>query len=482
MLLHVSACLSTARFAPQAQFVNKAFHTLSHMVSFAPDDTPEGFLPPWEIAKAFAFHTVLQKAAELLASTPSDLVGERVDDYIAKQLTLKGGGQPCSRGVRKVIARCREPAWYPGKPSDHSKTAGRKPIYTEHQKDEVARVAMDLKRKLIAPTPRRVRARLPEVTRRADTGGRMSKQTVARIFVVRCYDVEEDDPWQYLPCVSQDVLPLELLPLRVKAAKHILGMTTATSWRSHVAIDPCYSLLSKTQERLEEQKVAAMGKNRWQSKGARRIGCNLRGPATNNTQKGSNVTRVDWTPIFARGKVSIYVVEADAARSDESLPKKLADAANLAKFVRAVLPKQLEKMKAQHGWSDLPRVLVHDKASYMVTAYHERLHVTFAAALHEAGFRSWVGDSTEWLVKKFGDMYLHETVIAHIRRLLDNDFAANKLFETPNQFRVRMKKVEDHLNSDAFASPGGMGLEGLARELRARCEDMILRKGERLPK
>ena len=313
----------------------------------------------------------------------------------------------------------------------------------------------------------------------------MSNQTIHRIFSTRCYDETEDDPWQYLTCVSQDVLPSELPPLRVEAAHHILRTTTATTWRSHVAVDPCYTLLAKTFARQEEQKVAAMGKRKWMSKGSRRVGCNPRAPATTATQKGQDVTRVDWTPIFARGKVRIYVVDVEAAQNNESLPKKLADAANLGKFVRSVLPTELERMKAKHGWHDVPHVVVHDKASYMVTSQHERLHVGFAAALQEAGFRSWVGDSTDstaWLVKKFGDIYLHETLIAHIRRLLDNDFAANRLFESPSHFRERMQKVEDHLNSDAFASPSGMGLAGLARELRPRCEELIKRKGQRLPK
>ena len=43
-------------------------------VSFAPDDTPDGELPPWEVAKAFAFKVVLDKVAEtrkLIANPPS---------------------------------------------------------------------------------------------------------------------------------------------------------------------------------------------------------------------------------------------------------------------------------------------------------------------------------------------------------------------------------------------------------------------------
>eukprot|EP00973_Karenia_brevis_P014675 2001888-Karenia_brevis.AAC.1 len=81
---------------------------------------------------------------------------------------------------------------------------------------------------------------------------------------------------------------------------------------SHVAIDPCYSLLPNSLERQEEQQVAALGKNRFMSPGSRRQGINLRGPATANTQKGGDVTRVDWTVVFARGRLAIYVVDQAA--------------------------------------------------------------------------------------------------------------------------------------------------------------------------
>ena len=74
------------------------------------------------------------------------------------------------------------------------------------------------------------------------------------------------------------------------------------------------------------------------------------------------------------------------------------------------------------------------------------------------------------------------TTVAHIRRLLDTDFVATKIHESPPQFKQRMKRVEDHLNSDAFAAPNGTGLLGLAKELRSRCEEVIRRKGQRIPK
>ena len=55
------------------------------MASFSPDDTRDGELPPWEVAKAYAFKIVLDKVAETLGRPASKLVGGPVSDYIASQ-------------------------------------------------------------------------------------------------------------------------------------------------------------------------------------------------------------------------------------------------------------------------------------------------------------------------------------------------------------------------------------------------------------
>ena len=102
-----------------------------------------------------------------------------------------------------------------------------------------------------------------------------------------------------------------------------------------------------------------------------------------------------------------------------------------------------------------------------------------------AGFKSWVGsvsDTTEWLSARWGDVYLHETVIAHIRRLLDEEYRTVSLNEPVSRFQHRMELVAAHLNSPAFRAPRGRGNEGLAKDLRRRCREVIKLKGERLPK
>jgi len=454
------------------------------VASFDPQGTPIRFLPPWELAKAYAFSVAVAKISEHTGMKASELLGCRVDKFVAEQVYLANGKHPEERAVRKAIQRCTDPAWYPGKQA--GARSGRPPVYSDHIKNEVARVGMDIKRKLLAPTPRRVRARLPELTKNPSTGKPMDDKTVHKIFSSMCYDLTEDDPWQYLENVAQDVLPSEMLPLRLNCAKHILKTFNAGSWYTFVSIDPCYTLLAKKLEMKEEQMVAAMGKKKWRSPGAPRTGPNARAPSTTNKQTNSWFTRVDWTVVFARDKLRIFVVDEKEADRNPEYPKSLADSDNLAKFMKNVLPGILAEMQDEYGWATMPRIVVHDKASYMVTHAHHRLNAKFAEALSKAGFTSWVGGNhatTSWLAKKWGDVYIHETVIANVRRLLDSDFMCTRLCETPAQFRSRMKRVEEFMNSPGFArADGGRGLAGLARELLERCERVKQEKGGRIPK
>lgn len=453
-------------------------------MAFDPSGTQEGRLPPWEIAKAVAYRTVLNHIGKHTGMEPAELLGQRVDEFIANNVVLVGGGHPTQRAVRELLKKVSSSDWFPGKPKEHK--GGRPAVVSDFQKAEVARAAMELKRKRVAPTPAKVRAVLPRRCINSETGLPISDKTIRGVFKTLCFDETEDDPWQWLTSASQDYLPSSALPLRVTMAKHILKHMPQQAWASHVAIDPCSSLLPRNIKLLEEQQVAAMGKSKWMSKESRRKGVNLRASAFATKQSsGSNVLQVHWTPVFARGKILIHVCDPQAAAKDPSMPAKLNDSTSLAKFVRRVLPGLLDQMKAQHGWSTVPRVIVHDKASYMVNSMGEQLNPVFGGALAEAGFRSWVGtqgSTTRWMCSKWGDVFLHETAIAHIRRLLAGQFASSRVCESFEQFEQRMQAVQEHMNSDAFAAEDGDGLRGLAKELHTRCREVVARKGERLPK
>ena len=77
---------------------------------------------------------------------------------------------------------------------------------------------------------------------------------------------------------------------------------------------------------------------------------------------------------------------------------------------------------------------------------------------------------------------MHETVISHVRRLLDNEFSCARLRETIAQFQLRVRKVEALMNSYGVAAKnGGRGLAGLAKDLETRCMELLDRNGERIP-
>jgi hypothetical protein len=59
-----------------------------------PERTQQGRLPAWNIAKACVFSTVIAHMSAVLDQPPDELLGKRVDEFIAEQLHLVGGGNP----------------------------------------------------------------------------------------------------------------------------------------------------------------------------------------------------------------------------------------------------------------------------------------------------------------------------------------------------------------------------------------------------
>ena len=82
---------------------------------FSDTDTKVGRLSPWEMCKAFAFHTALRAIEKTLQKHACAFLGERANVWIGKQLQVKGGGCLSEVAVVKAIARCQ------GKDSPHTR-------------------------------------------------------------------------------------------------------------------------------------------------------------------------------------------------------------------------------------------------------------------------------------------------------------------------------------------------------------------------
>ena len=439
------------------------------------DNTPKGKMPPMEVAKTIAFEHVLASIEKHMGKSSWELLGTSRAAFTAGRVNLKGGGHPGERRIKRIWETVKkDPKWFVGKNGKEKK--GRPPEITAAQKQAIADKAMELKEDLVAPTPERVRALLPRKTINKARKAPISDFAIRKVFHTMCYDENEDDPWQFMNALQQDALTDNMKPGRVKTAQHVIDNFTPTQAFNFVAIDPCFTMLPKKQEKADLLKIAAMGNKKWMSPKSRRKGSNLRAPATAKTQKDS-VTIVHWTPVFTRGRLKLVVLTAPGSKLNNSI--------QAATFVKDQLPGVLEDMKKEWKWSTIPRVLMHDKASYFVNSTKHSLNPTFAAGLRAGNFKSWVehdGGDCKWFAKMLGDWYLHETVISHVRRLLQSQFARKSLVETPGQFAARMRKVEHHMNYVMGKQAPGEALLKLASQTHKRSEDLKNLKGERLPK
>ena len=74
-----------------------------------------GTLPPFEVAKAFAFHVALAHIERHTGMSSRQLLGESRKAFIARQLQLEGGGTPGFTAVQNAVKKCSEQGWHPAR-------------------------------------------------------------------------------------------------------------------------------------------------------------------------------------------------------------------------------------------------------------------------------------------------------------------------------------------------------------------------------
>ena len=104
-----------------------------------------------------------------------------------------------------------------------------------------------------------------------------------------------------------------MMPYRVKTADHVLKKVTENAAFNFIAIDPCFSMLPRVEEKAVLLKIAQLGYKKWMSKKTRRKGTNLRAPAIAKTQKEA-CDIVPWTPVFTRGCLKLVVLTEKGAQ------------------------------------------------------------------------------------------------------------------------------------------------------------------------
>ena len=149
---------------------------LQSQVSFSPDNTRTGQLPPLEVVTAYAFREVTTAMERQMAEPAHVLLGQAMDQFVAARLHLKCGGHPTKGAMNKAIRRCKDADLFLGKPPEYK--GGRTASVPLSQKLQLAEVAMSVKRKLVRPTSAAVRGATKKAAINQETGERISDYTL----------------------------------------------------------------------------------------------------------------------------------------------------------------------------------------------------------------------------------------------------------------------------------------------------------------
>ena len=128
-----------------------------------------------------------------------------------------------------------------------------------------------------------VQSKPPRVNRHrvfVQTGTYISDSTMYDSMHTLCYDDDEDDPWVYAYSPSTDFLSEAMQAHRTRTGRYVIDNFSVGSWASHVAIDPCISILSTTKALSDDQKVAAVGVKKMMSPKSKYKGASRRAPKT----------------------------------------------------------------------------------------------------------------------------------------------------------------------------------------------------------
>ena len=93
------------------------------------EKTPKGKMPPMEVAKTIAFEQVLSSIEKHMGKSSWELLGKSRAAFTAERVSLKGGGHPGERRVKKIWETVKkDPKWFVG--TSGKEKGGRPPQIT----------------------------------------------------------------------------------------------------------------------------------------------------------------------------------------------------------------------------------------------------------------------------------------------------------------------------------------------------------------
>ena len=244
----------------------------------------------------------------------------------------------------------------------------------------------------------------PRATLNPETMLPFCEKTIRKVFAEDCYDFDPENPWRFQYPLQKVFLPPAVKEHRMRMADHLLsGGPNSAWWANHVVwFDPCVSIIPGSQKQYDLMRQSCKGQKKWMSNNAKLYSLNLPGPPTANKQKGWDGKKVNWFVVVARGVVHVEVMPEDWT----------LDGMGLAAFVQR-LPGILRKMLGPE--TRLPRMLFTDRGTGMYNPAG-KIVAKYRQAVKDAGFHVFWGDDASQQSPDMGDLLLHETAVAWLRK------------------------------------------------------------------
>ena len=385
--------------------------------------------------------------------------------WIAERLTKVGGGQPTNVAVKDLLHKIdKDDDWYPGK--QYGEKRGRKRVLQGAKALAIANCARSKKARGGDPTYGQVCGSCKDAVINPDTGNPVDKRAVYVVFKERCYDDPEDpdNTWSNRPRLSRKAITEEVRVKRAEWATWMLSLRHTGAWyyNNMVWTDICNSVLPRTEKKAAEQALSRKNGRAWMSDGFQRDDKNLRGDKRAVKMNSWDTLRVWWTPVLARGKLSVVMLPPD-------FPGDHPDGAEpLVARVRAALG-------ARFRGEPLPRTVFVDRGVGFYNAGTGGITQAFKAALADRGLKSFMGDDASQQPGSLWEMMLHETAVSWIRCGLTWSLPPRPWEESPIGYGRRLRAVVQDINAH-------YNVEGLCRELPQRVLDLNAAQGGRLGK
>ena len=249
---------------------------------------PPGRLSPWQ--QAFAMG---------LREASKEIYGGHVCvTWIASKLrTVNAAGDGYSRqspspsAVSQLFDRVGAlEGWFPRKVVGAKR--GAKPALTEAKRARIASSAMSQKAEGQEPSAAVTVHRCLAATLNPHTQKPFSDKVIRGVFCKDCFDFVAAHPWKLQMPLQKVFLPADVKAHRLAMCRQILeaeahGSDAAWWSRNVVWIDPCASILPRSQRQYEKMRRAQLGnKKRFISDDARMYSRNLRAPPQATKQCG----------------------------------------------------------------------------------------------------------------------------------------------------------------------------------------------------